>query len=119
MRRFAVAIFSVILGCDAASSAVQAPRTREIVTYDNVAIDLIAEGSGPLVVLLPSRGRDSEDFDEVAAGIAGAGFRVLRPSAGPRARCCVRDRSRKGRACRDRRACLRQLGGPHDGDRSS
>ena len=54
-------------------------RTRSLVTYDNVAIDLIAEGRGPLIVLLPSRGRDSEDYDEVAAGLAKEGFRVLRP----------------------------------------
>src|SRR5262245_36200599 len=54
-------------------------RTRTLVTYDNVAIDLIAEGRGPLIVLLPSRGRDSEDYDEVAAGLAKEGFRVLRP----------------------------------------
>ncbi len=40
---------------------------------------MIAEGRGPLVVLLPSSSRDSEDFDDVAAGIAAAGFRVLRP----------------------------------------
>jgi pimeloyl-ACP methyl ester carboxylesterase len=57
----------------------QAERLREIVAYDDVRIEVIAEGSGPLVILLPSRGRDSEDFDEVAAGIAAAGFRVLRP----------------------------------------
>ena len=30
-------------------------------------------------MLLPSRGRDSEDYDEVAAGLAKEGFRVLRP----------------------------------------
>ena len=54
-------------------------RTRNLVRYDNVEIDLIAEGKGPLIVLLPSRGRDSEDYDEVAAGLAKAGFRVLRP----------------------------------------
>jgi pimeloyl-ACP methyl ester carboxylesterase len=54
-------------------------RTRGIVAYDDVRLDVIAEGSGPLVVLLPSRGRGSEDFDQVAAGIAEAGFRVLRP----------------------------------------
>src|SRR5947208_13495854 len=54
-------------------------RTRNLVTYDNVTIDLIAEGRGPLIVLLPSRGRDSEDYDEVAAGLAKEGFRVLRP----------------------------------------
>jgi pimeloyl-ACP methyl ester carboxylesterase len=46
---------------------------------------VIAEGEGPLVVLLPSRGRDSEDYDEIAAGIAKAGARVLRPQ--PRGTC--------------------------------
>ena len=54
-------------------------RTRNLVSYDNVAIDLIAEGKGPLIVLLPSRGRNSEDYDAVAAGLAQEGFRVLRP----------------------------------------
>ncbi len=57
----------------------QAPRMRETVTYDNVSIDLTSEGKGPLIVLLPSRGRDLDDFDQVAAGLAKAGFRVLRP----------------------------------------
>ena len=57
----------------------QAERTRETVAYDDVRIEVIAEGSGPLVVLLPSRGRDSEDFDDIASGVAKAGFRVLRP----------------------------------------
>jgi pimeloyl-ACP methyl ester carboxylesterase len=46
---------------------------------------MIAEGAGPLVAILPSRGRDSEDYDEVAAGIAKAGYRVLRPQ--PRGTC--------------------------------
>jgi pimeloyl-ACP methyl ester carboxylesterase len=60
-------------------AAAQAERAGEIIAYDDVRIEATAEGSGPLVVLLPSRGRASEDFDEVAAGIAKAGFRVLRP----------------------------------------
>ena len=54
-------------------------RTRELIRHNDVTIDLIAEGSGPLIVMLPSRGRGSEDYDEVADGIARAGFRVLRP----------------------------------------
>jgi len=54
-------------------------RTRTLVKYDSVEIDLIAEGKGPLIVLLPSRGRDSEDYDAVAEGLAKEGFRVLRP----------------------------------------
>jgi pimeloyl-ACP methyl ester carboxylesterase len=61
------------------TGAVRAERAREIVAYDDVRIEVITEGRGPLVVLLPSRGRGSEDFDEIAAGIAKAGFRVVRP----------------------------------------
>lgn len=37
------------------------------------------QGQGPLVVLLPSLGRDSDEFDPLAAQIAAAGYRVLRP----------------------------------------
>lgn len=62
-----------------AGAAVAQQRIRSLVTYDSITIDLIAEGKGPLIVLLPSRGRDSEDYDEVAAGLAKEGFRVLRP----------------------------------------
>jgi len=62
-----------------AGPALAQERTRSLVKYDTVEIDLIAEGRGPLIVLLPSRGRDSEDYDEVAAGLAKEGFRVLRP----------------------------------------
>jgi pimeloyl-ACP methyl ester carboxylesterase len=56
-----------------------APRTRHIVHHDAVTIEVIAEGRGPLVALLPSLGDDSEEFDSVAERIASAGFRVLRP----------------------------------------
>jgi pimeloyl-ACP methyl ester carboxylesterase len=54
-------------------------RTREVLHRGDVNIEVIAEGKGPLIVLLPSLGRDSEEFDPVAARIASAGFRVLRP----------------------------------------
>ena len=56
-----------------------AKRTREIVHRADVSIEVIAEGRGPLIVLLPSLGRDSEEFDPAAEIIASAGFRVLRP----------------------------------------
>jgi pimeloyl-ACP methyl ester carboxylesterase len=61
------------------TASAEPQRTRGIVAYDDVRLDVIAEGGGPRVILLPSRGRGSEDFDAVAAGIAEAGFRVLRP----------------------------------------
>jgi pimeloyl-ACP methyl ester carboxylesterase len=54
-------------------------RSRELVACGDATIDLISEGAGPLVVILPSRGRGVEDFDEVAQAIARAGYQVLRP----------------------------------------
>jgi pimeloyl-ACP methyl ester carboxylesterase len=54
-------------------------RARELAHHDNVTIEVIAEGRGPAIVLLPSLGRDSEEFDAWAARIAAGGFRVLRP----------------------------------------
>jgi pimeloyl-ACP methyl ester carboxylesterase len=73
-----LAFISIFLLTITPASA-QSDRTRELVADGNVRIEVIAEGAGPLVVLLPSRGRDSEDFDAVAAGITKAGYRVLRP----------------------------------------
>jgi pimeloyl-ACP methyl ester carboxylesterase len=60
-------------------STAQTSRSRGPVKVGAVTLDVIAEGQGPLIVLLPSRGRDSEDYDDVAAGIARVGYRVLRP----------------------------------------
>src|SRR6195952_3402962 len=72
-------ILTFLLAAALMAPALAQERTRSLVKYDNVEIDVIAEGKGPLIVLLPSRGRDSEDYDEVAAGLAREGFRVLRP----------------------------------------
>jgi pimeloyl-ACP methyl ester carboxylesterase len=54
-------------------------RTRNIVPAGAASIEVIAEGEGPVLVLLPSSSRDSEDFDGIAAAFATAGLRVLRP----------------------------------------
>ena len=72
-------ILPLLVAVIVAGPAFSQERTRSLVKYDTIEIDLIAEGRGPLIVLLPSRGRDSEDYDEVAAGLAKEGFRVLRP----------------------------------------
>ncbi|WP_296942962.1 alpha/beta fold hydrolase [uncultured Massilia sp.] len=56
-----------------------AARRRVLLPTGDALIDTIVEGQGGAVVLLPSSQRGSEDFDEVAARIARAGHRVLRP----------------------------------------
>lgn len=65
--------------CAVGDGHAQASRKRELIVNGAVTIDLISEGQGPLVVMLPSRGRDSEDFDDLATEIASKGYRVLRP----------------------------------------
>jgi len=54
-------------------------RTRAIVAHGEVRIEVISEGSGAVLVMLPSSSRDSEDFDDVAGAFARGGLRVLRP----------------------------------------
>jgi pimeloyl-ACP methyl ester carboxylesterase len=54
-------------------------RRRELLQLDAARIDVIVEGSGRAIVLLPSSLRDSEDFDTLAALLAAEGFQVLRP----------------------------------------
>ena len=70
---FASLVRSHRLGANRCAHAIYSFRN------DNVTIEVIAEGSGPLIVLLPSLGRDSEEFDPIAEQIAKAGFRVVRP----------------------------------------
>lgn len=75
-----------------------AERRSELVHYNDVQIEVVIDGNGPAVVLLPSLARDSDDYDEVAEGLAAAGFRVLRPkprgigrSTGPMTKISLHD----------------------------
>jgi pimeloyl-ACP methyl ester carboxylesterase len=71
-----------------ASSQAVLPVTHHVVDRNEVhagvnypvRIDVKAQGTGPLVVILPSLGRDSDEFDPIAAHLAYAGYRVLRPA---------------------------------------
>jgi pimeloyl-ACP methyl ester carboxylesterase len=58
---------------------VRAEPEWKIAFYDDIRIEVAVEGRGPLIVMLPSRGRGAEDFDDVAGELVKAGFRVLRP----------------------------------------
>jgi pimeloyl-ACP methyl ester carboxylesterase len=57
---------------------------RFAVTRGEISIEVLADsdgldGDGAPIVLLPSLGRGAEDFVSIAARLAAAGFRVLRP----------------------------------------
>jgi pimeloyl-ACP methyl ester carboxylesterase len=93
---FVIVVYAGLMG-----SAVSAERRSELVRYDNVQIEAVVEGEGPAVVLLPSLARDFDDYDEVAEGLAAAGFRVLRPkprgigrSSGPMTNISLHDFAR-------------------------
>lgn len=73
-----------------ASSAAAEIVERQVVEHGPAQIEVLAQGSGPIVVLLPSLARGAEDFDQIARLVAAAGYRVIRPeprgigrSAGP------------------------------------
>lgn len=69
------------LGALLAAPVVQAaPKVSDFMAQNGQArIEVLAQGRGPTIVLLPSLGRGQDDFDAIAPRLADAGFRVLRP----------------------------------------
>ncbi len=55
-------------------------QSTHLVRYENVQIEVQAQGQGTPVVLLPSLGRDGEDFGVLAGALAARGFRALSPT---------------------------------------
>lgn len=53
--------------------------TSAVIQCGDTRIEVLAQGNGPGLVLLPSLGRGATDFDRIAERLAAAGFRVLRP----------------------------------------
>jgi pimeloyl-ACP methyl ester carboxylesterase len=53
--------------------------TRSIVERGEARIEVLAQGAGPPVVLIPSLGRGAEDFEDLARRLAAAGYCALRP----------------------------------------
>ena len=61
------------------SRAAASNPERHIVDTTASRVEVIARGSGPLVVLIPSLGRGAEDFDDLGRRLAAAGYRALAP----------------------------------------
>jgi pimeloyl-ACP methyl ester carboxylesterase len=81
MKRLLRSLFIAISTCAAFSAHAEDPSAvqRRLVSRDSIDIEVLSQGSGPLIVMLPSLGRSGEDYDAVAAMLASQGFRVLRP----------------------------------------
>ncbi len=101
MRIFLACAIVATAVLTASCASVSSPRTRPLVRYDDVQIEVVAEGRGPLVVMLPSLGRDSDDYGAVAEAFVRQGYRVLRPaprgigrSTGPAAGVSLHDYAR-------------------------
>src|ERR1700709_2555578 len=72
-----VLLFAGLLSISSAAECQQ--LTRELAHHGDVTIEVLTQGRGPLILLLPSLARDSEELGEWAARIASAGYRVIRP----------------------------------------
>lgn len=62
-----------------ASGYACAERSHVLLAHGGAQIEVIVDGDGDAVVLLPSSQRGSDDLDAVAERIAAAGHKVLRP----------------------------------------
>jgi pimeloyl-ACP methyl ester carboxylesterase len=63
-----------------AASDISEPTSSVIANQNGDGrIEVLAQGEGPAIVLLPSLGRSASDFDAIAVRLAAAGYRVLRP----------------------------------------
>ncbi len=78
-----------------------APVTRGIVERGDIRIEVLVQGKGPLVVMIPSLGRPAEDFEDLSRRLADAGYCALRPqprgigkSSGPMHNLTLHDFSR-------------------------
>lgn len=96
-RFFVGASLSLAMGFAFANAQLE----HEIVRYDNVQIEVNSQGTGPVIVMLPSLGRSGRDYDKVAHYLQEAGFRVVRPeprgigeSKGPMENLSVHDFAR-------------------------
>ena len=78
-RRAALGMMAGTALLQACATGAAPARSRELLQHGGAQVEVIVDGSGPAIVLLPSSQRDSEDFDDLASRIAAQGFRVLRP----------------------------------------
>jgi pimeloyl-ACP methyl ester carboxylesterase len=71
---------ALALGVSAPAVSMEAgPVDHLAVEHGNVTIEVLSQGHGPAIVILPSLGRSGDDYSVVSRLLAENGFRVLRP----------------------------------------
>ncbi|WP_336596459.1 hypothetical protein [Paraburkholderia bengalensis] len=70
-------ILSMSVSAFAAAGGVK--FTVDVVKHGDVQIEVLSQGKGPTIVIVPSLGRSVRDYDQVAQYLVADGFRVLRP----------------------------------------
>ncbi len=79
-RIFTLLTFSLILGSTSPGIAADAgPVTHDLFKHDDIQIEVLSQGKGPTIVMLPSLGRSGEDYQATSEVLASQGFRVIRP----------------------------------------
>ena len=78
--RYGIAAFAAVACLTATPSVARTSEvTRSVVKRGPVQIEVVEQGKGRAIVILPSLGRSAEDYDKVAEYLAEDGFRVIRP----------------------------------------
>ena len=72
-------MITALLGAFLVMPAFAAPPEHIMVSHGNARLEVLVQGKGPTIVMLPSLGRGASDFDAIVDRLVDAGFRVLRP----------------------------------------
>lgn len=101
MTKISSFMLGAVLTLSSAVSMASSTLEHNVVSYDDVQIEVVSQGKGPIIVMLPSLGRSGRDYDKVADYLQTSGFRVVRPeprgvgkSKGPMENLSVHDFAR-------------------------
>ncbi|TAA09715.1 alpha/beta hydrolase [Pseudoxanthomonas winnipegensis] len=78
-RSWVRVLFCLALPATVGAAEAAGARAHRQLSCGDASIDVVVDGRGPTIVLLPSLGRDSLDYDPIAEGLAAKGYQVLRP----------------------------------------
>ena len=68
----ALIVMSIVMGIEPAMAE------SRLFEKPGIAVEALVDGSGPVVVMIPSLGRPAEDFDDLARRVAAADFTAVR-----------------------------------------